>query len=250
MNTAESKVSLANRVALVTGAGSGIGRETAMAFRNAGARVAVADISLAGARETVRLMGASPEEAQAIEVDVSAPRSVEAMVAATLKHFGTLDCAVNNAGIKGTGTLLHELDDAEWQRILAVNLGGVYQCMKHELPSMAAARRGAIVNISSVAGVVGVATIAYTASKHGVVGLTRAAALQYGPLGIRINAICPGAIDTPMTADIPKGQRLVGAIGRTAHPSEIAQAALWLCSDASSFVLGQALAVDGGWTTL
>jgi NAD(P)-dependent dehydrogenase (short-subunit alcohol dehydrogenase family) len=168
------------------------------------------------------------------------------MVAQTVKAFGRLDCALNNAGISGDATALHELSEEAWDRVLAVNLKGVFLCMKHEIAHMLAAGGGAIVNTSSIAGLRG-GSAAYGSSKAGVIAITRSAACQYSARGIRINAICPGATDTPMTMHIAREKRLVGPIGRTGQPEEVAAAMLWLCSDAASYVTGHALPVDGGW---
>jgi NAD(P)-dependent dehydrogenase (short-subunit alcohol dehydrogenase family) len=243
------------KVALVTGASSGIGRATAFAFADEGARVMVADVSTDGGEETVRLIRSRGGEASFIKTDVSRAQDVEAMVAKTIKTYGRLDCAFNNAGIEGTMASIVDCTEENWNRIIATNLKGVWLCMKYELPKMVERKRGAIVNTSSIAGLVGFQGLcAYDASKHGIVGLTQTAALEFAKQGIRVNAVCPGAIETPMLERLEKDQpevqkSVLGSepVGRVGKPEEIAAAVLWLCSDAASFVTGQALAVDGGW---
>jgi NAD(P)-dependent dehydrogenase (short-subunit alcohol dehydrogenase family) len=243
------------KVALVTGGASGLGRASALALARAEARLVVADVDEAGGKETVaRINAAAAAEAHFVSADVTIPEAVEAMVAATLERFGRLDCAVNNAGTTGPGgrTADYALDD--WNRTLALNLTGVFLCMKYEIPRMVEQGGGAIVNMSSGAGLVGFAGLpAYVASKHGVVGLTRAAALEYVKDGVRINAVCPGSTRTPMLEGFMAGdeqiERMMTAsvpLGRLGRPEEIAEAVVWLCSDAASFVVGHAMAVDGG----
>ena len=247
---------LDGRVALITGAASGIGRASARLFAEAGARVAVADIDLPGARDTVASVERDGGEAVALEVDVADAVSVRAMVAATVERFGRLDIAHNNAGIMGAGAEITDMDDAVWQRGIDVMLTGVFLCMKHEIPHMVAQGGGAIVNTSSGAGLIGFPGQAnYVAAKHGVIGLTRSAALEYIGRGVRINAICPGTARSRMVDEWMDGSAEAEAevaalhpIGRIAEPEEIARAALWLASDASSFVVGVALPVDGGYT--
>lgn len=243
-----SPTALAGRVAFVTGAGSGIGRATVRSLAGAGAAVVAADLSLEGASFVAEEVRAHGGAALAVELDVASEPSVTAALAAATAEFGRLDAAVNCAGLRGNPRPLHEATLDDWHRVMDVNLLGVFLCMKHEIIAMLEGGAGAIVNLSSVAGISPGGAAAYGASKHGVVGLTRLAAAQYGSEGIRINVICPGAVDTPMTADIPREKRLVGPIGRTGRPEEIADVATWLCSDAASYVLGQVLAVDGGWT--
>jgi NAD(P)-dependent dehydrogenase (short-subunit alcohol dehydrogenase family) len=242
------------KVALVTGGGSGIGRAAAVGFAAAGARVVVADVDTLGGPETAELAEAAGSEALFIETDVTRVAACEAMVAATVAAYGRLDYALNNAGTTGKGGLTAEYDVDDWRRTLAVNLDSVFFCLRAEIPVMVAAGGGAIVNMGSGAGLVGFAGLpAYVASKHGVVGLTRAAALEYAKKGVRVNAVCPGSVRTPMLesyiAGDEKVERVMTAsvpLGRLGAPEEIAAAVLWLCSDAASFVAGHALAVDGG----
>lgn len=243
------------KVALVTGGGAGIGRATALAFARLGARVTVADINADPAEETARLIRDAGGEALAVAVDVADAEQVESMVARTIETHGRLDFAFNNAGIEGVAAMAHEYTEENWDRLISVNLKGVWLCMRAEIREMLERGGGAIVNCSSIAGLVGFpATPAYTASKHGVVGLTRSAALDYAQRGIRINAVCPGVIDTAMIDRFTHGSeeaeaQLVSSepMGRMGRPEEIADAVIWLCSDGSSFVTGQALAVDGGF---
>lgn len=242
------------KVALVTGAGGGIGRAVACALAAEGASVVVADIVEAG-RETVALIEAAGGNAVFVRTDVQSSADTAAMVREAVDHYGSLDIAVNNAGIDPEVAPEAEWDEVAMARILGVNVQGVFLCLKHEIARMLDQGGGAIVNLASAAGVVGVANKpAYTASKHAVVGLTKASALQYASRGIRINAVCPGAVDTQMLqGNLAEGvdKSLVGAnhpIGRLASPEEIARAVLWLCSDDAGYVLGHALVVDGGLT--
>jgi NAD(P)-dependent dehydrogenase (short-subunit alcohol dehydrogenase family) len=244
------------KVALVTGAGSGIGRATAQAFAREGARVVVADVNVAGLNETVRLIQEAGGQAYGVQADVSQPAQVQQMVDTALAEFGRLDAAVNNAGIEGEQAALAEASAENWDRVIGINLRGAWSCMKAEIPAMLRSGGGAIVNMSSVAGLVGFANISpYVASKHGMVGLTRTAALEYAKQGIRVNAVCPGAIDTPMIDRFTRGDASARAamdamhpMGRMGRPEEIAEVAIWLCSDRASFVTGHALPVDGGMT--
>ena len=246
---------LDGKIALITGAGSGIGRASALTFAREGAKVAVADKLVDGGRETVRMVEAAGGTASFIEVDVSDAASVEAMVNVTVDTYGRLDCAYNNAGIEGQVAPTDSYADDMFDKVIAVNLTGVWLCMKYEIPRLLEQGGGAIVNTASGAGLIGVAGLsAYVASKHGVIGLTKTAALEYAKSGIRVNAVCPGLIQTPMverlTADQPQlGEALVAMepVGRTGRPEEIAESVVWLCSDAASFVTGHAMSVDGGF---
>jgi NAD(P)-dependent dehydrogenase (short-subunit alcohol dehydrogenase family) len=248
---------LDGRVALVTGAASGIGRSSALAFANTGARVVVADVLDEQGRETVDLIESAGGEAIFVAADVSRRGEVERLVKAAVETYGRLDCAHNNAGIEGTGppgAEFHTLPDEAWDQVLNINLKGVWLCMQAEIAQMLAQGGGAIVNTASIAGLVGGFGAAYSAAKHGVVGLTKTAALAYATRGIRVNAVCPGVIETPMVARVR--QRLPSfdqfaimgePIGRLGRPEEIAEAVVWLSSDAASFLTGVALPVDGGW---
>ena len=248
--------SLAGKVAFVTGGGTGIGRAAALAFAREGAAVAVAGRSEGPLRETVRLIEEAGGRALAVRCDVSREEDVKAALGRTVEAFGRLDCAFNNAGVEQKPAPAAELDAEEWDRVVGTDLRGVFLCMKHEIPLMLEHGGGAIVNTSSGAGIVGIrGNMAYTAAKHGVVGMTKAAALDYAASGIRVNAVCPGYIDTSMmdrfTGGTPEGRAKVTAeepIGRVGEPEEIAAAALWLCSDAAAFVVGHAMVVDGGQT--
>jgi NAD(P)-dependent dehydrogenase (short-subunit alcohol dehydrogenase family) len=245
------------RVALVTGAASGIGRASARAFADDGARVVVADVAAEQARETVDLIEAAGGEAIYVPADVSRRGDVERLIAATIETFGRLDCAHNNAGIEGNapaGTEFHDYPDEQWDRVLSINLKGVWLCMQLEIAQMLAQGGGAIVNTASIAGLVGGFGGAYSAAKHGVVGLTKVAALEYATRGIRVNAVCPGGIRTPMLERVfarrPQTEQQFVAgepVGRLGTPEEIAAAVVWLSSDAASFLTGVALPVDGGW---
>lgn len=242
------------KVALVTGGGSGIGRATALAFAREGAKVVVADVVVAGGEETVRLIKAVGSEAIFVKVDMAKAAEVEAMVQKAIATYGRLDCAHNNAGIEGATGKTADYSEEEWTRVITVNLTGVWLCMKYEIPQMLKQGGGAIVNTASDAGLLGVPQMpAYVASKHGVVGLTKTAALEYAKAGIRVNAVCPGVIKTPMVDRITgqrpgRAERMTAAepIGRMGKPEEIAEAVVWLCSDAASFVTGLPMAVDGG----
>jgi len=238
------------RVALVTGAGAGIGRASALAFARAGASVIVADVDRVAAMETVELAGAN---ARFVHVDVASSDSVRKMVAAAIVQFGRLDYAHNNAGVAAAEHEVADLPEDEWDRVQGVMLRGVYLCMKYELPHLIETG-GAIVNTASGAGLVAYPGQApYVSSKHGVLGLTKTAALEYGKLGVRINAVCPGTVLTPMVEKVIEEQDLEPAlialhpIGRIGTADEVANAVLWLCSDGASFVLGHALSVDGGY---
>lgn len=246
--------SFADKVAIVTGATSGIGKATAQALARAGARVVVSGINEALGSRVVEEITRDHGTAVFIRADVSRREDVEHLVSETVRQFGRLDIAFNNAGIEGDTALTADWTEECWLHVLDVNLTGVWRCMKAEIPAMLSNGGGVIVNCSSVAGLVGFAgSAAYVASKHGIIGLTRTAALEYAPMGIRINAICPGVIDTPMVRrvihDDPEQARQILAlepIGRMGNPEEIAAAVLWLCSDAATFVIGHPLVVDGG----
>jgi NAD(P)-dependent dehydrogenase (short-subunit alcohol dehydrogenase family) len=250
-NTAQS---FAGNVVVVTGGGSGMGRAAALAFGREGARVMVADIHGAAAESTAALVREGGGEARSAAMDVSQAVQVEAMIEATMAAWGRLDCAFNNAGINIEHGPLVECSEEEWERVLAVNLKGVWLCMKAEIPRMLASGGGRIVNNASIVGLAGSRnTPAYVASKHGIVGLTRAAALEYGQAGIRVNAVCPGAIKTQMyldrEGDDPENNARIAsanALKRLGSPEDVAGAVLWLCSDAASFVTGHCLVVDGG----
>jgi NAD(P)-dependent dehydrogenase (short-subunit alcohol dehydrogenase family) len=248
---------LHGRVALVTGAASGIGRAAALAFAREGARVVVSDVAVNAGEETVGMVRDKGGEAHFVRSDIADPVQVERLVREVVDGFGRLDCAFNNAGVPGAEAKMVEAGEDVWHRVIAVNLTGVWLCMKHEIARMLAqGGGGAIVNTASVAGLRGFARHgAYTASKWGVVGLTKTAALEYARHGIRVNAVCPGYIRTGMTRPMLEShpgleERIVRIepLGRIGDPDEIAEAVVWLCSDAASFVTGQALPVDGGLT--
>lgn len=249
---------LKDKVAIVTGAGSGIGRASALAFARAGARVTVADVDVAGGNATLELIRQAGGEAQFVATDVSDAVAVQTLIAKTVSAFGRLDCAFNNAGVLLEEALLDGnpssgWDEAIFDRTWRINAKGVMLCMKYEIHQMRQqGGGGAIVNTSSVEGVRGTAGHpSYSASKHAVLGLTRSAALEVGRLGIRVNAVCPGVIRTPMIdSTVEKiGQESLAAyhpLGRIGEPEDVAQAALWLCSAGASFITGHALPVDGG----
>jgi len=246
---------LDKKVAIVTGAATGIGRATALALARAGAHVVVADIDVERGEKVAQEIENLGVESLFVRTDVAKRADAAHLVDRTVTHFGCLDIAVNNAGIEGLQAPTHECTFENWDRTIAVNLTGVFACMCAEIPKMLDVGGGAIVNVSSVAGLVGFAGIpAYTASKHGVVGLTKTAALDYATQGIRVNAVCPGVIATEMitrfTHDDPESAAAMVTmepVGRLGTVEEIADTIVWLCSDQASFVTGQAIAVDGGF---
>jgi NAD(P)-dependent dehydrogenase (short-subunit alcohol dehydrogenase family) len=251
-------MSFAGKVVLVTGAAAGIGRATALAFGRAGACVVVADTSVEGGHATAGMIVEAGGKALYVKADVSRASDVEALVEKTVNYYGRIDCAVNNAAIEEESQNLADGDEAQFDRIMGVNLKGVWLCLKHELRKMAEQGGGAIVNVSSAAGLVAAPAHAiYAASKHAVVGLTRSAAVEYAKSGIRVNSVCPGSVKTAMLArvlerepQVEKKLKAAHPAGRFAEPAEIANAIMWLCSEQSSFVTGHQLAVDGGLTAL
>jgi NAD(P)-dependent dehydrogenase (short-subunit alcohol dehydrogenase family) len=249
-------ISFENKVALITGAGSGLGLATAQAFAGAGASVAVADWNEKSVRSAVDKLVASGHKAAAIRCDVSNDVEVEAMVRETIAKFGRLDVAYNNAGVQNELAETADSTAKDYDRVMGINLRGIWNSMKFELQHMRKQGSGAIVNCSSLGGLVGGAERGiYHAAKHGVLGFTKSAALEYGARGIRINAICPGLIQTPMSdqmvaagqGDALKALEKMIPMARVGRPEEIASAVLWLCSDAASYVTGQSISVDGGF---
>ncbi|WP_149540792.1 SDR family NAD(P)-dependent oxidoreductase [Siccirubricoccus phaeus] len=251
---------LEGKSALITGAGSGIGRAAALAFAREGAWVAAADLTLETAQRTLAAIEAAGGQGVAIACDVTDDAAVAAMVAATVNAFGGLDCAFNNAGIapyqvNAIGVATADIEEAAWQRILDVNLTGVWRCLRHEVAQMRRQGGGAIVNTASIGGLVGLrGSSAYAVSKHAVLGLTKTAAIDHAADNIRVNAVCPGYIETPMTEESMRraGERILARVpmARLGQPGEIAEAVVWMCSDRASFVTGAAWTVDGGYTAV
>lgn len=243
-----------DRVALVTGDGSGIGRASALAFSKAGARVAAVDIDAKGAGETVRMITETGGTAIFMEADVSSSAAVESTVQAVVRVYGRLDFAHNNAGIEGDIAKTAEYSEENWDKVIATNLKSAWLCLKYELLQMIPRGQGVIVNTSSVYGLLGCerGMPAYAASKHGIIGLTKTAALEYAPSGIRVNAVCPGPVNTPfrerLVAKSAEGCKEPDRypLGRIAEPDEIAHAVIWLCSDEASFITGSTIVIDGG----
>lgn len=242
-----------NKVAIVTGGSFGIGRATAIAFAAGGAKVVIADWVEDG--ETLNSIKSAGGDAIFVKCDVSNEADVRMLVDTTIAQYGRLDFAFNNAGVEGQSAPTHECTNDNWEKTIGVNLKGVWLCMKYEISQMLKQGQGAIVNNASIAGLVGFVNIpAYVASKHGVIGLTKNAALEYAKHGIRVNVVCPGVIKTPMIdrftgkdKEVEKQFADKEPIGRFGQPEEVANAVTWLCSDSASFVTGHPLAVDGGW---
>lgn len=246
---------LFNKVALITGASSGIGRAAAIAFAKEGAKVVLASRNEKSSLETLQMVEEVGGEGIFVKTDVAIARDVENAVRQTLATFGRLDCAFNNAGVSGPAGPLFHLSEEEFEHVIDVNLKGVWLCLKYELPAMLANGGGSIVNMSSAAGLMGTAgTAAYTASKHGVVGLTKVAALEYAKARVRVNVVCPSVIDNTVMVEHVKAaypdvyNYLLGThpVGRIGQPEEVANAVVWLCSDEASFVTGVAFPIDGG----
>jgi NAD(P)-dependent dehydrogenase (short-subunit alcohol dehydrogenase family) len=243
------------KVAIVTGGAGGIGRATAVAFARKGARVVVADVDTPGGQETVEMIETEGGQALFVETDVSDSDDVQKMVQQTIDAYGRLDIAFNNAGIEGEQAPTAEGSEDNWDRVIDINLKGVWLCMREEIPHMFEQGGGAIVNMSSVAGRVGFENLpAYVASKHGVLGLTKTAALEYATQDVRVNAVCPGVIHTEMIDRVTGGDEemleayaKMAPVERMGEPQEVADAVVWLCSRKASFVTGHALTVDGGY---
>lgn len=260
MTNTGTGMALKDRVVIATGAATGIGRAAALMFAKAGAKVAVADIDKVEGQVTADLIVKAGGQALFIATDVSSEESVKALVARTVEHFGKLDGAFNNAGIEMGHKPVHEIELAQWQRVMSVDLTGVFLCIKHQVPAMLASGGGAIVNTASNLGLVAIPNGAeYIAAKHGVIGLTRAAAVDYAKKGVRINAVLPGVTQTPMVERLMEDPsffemfetiRKAHPIGRLAKPDEVAATATWLLSDAASYVVGAAIVVDGGYVTI
>ncbi len=249
---------LVGKVIIVTGAASGIGRASALCFAEEGAKVVVADVAVQGGQQTVKMIADTGSEALFVKCDVSNIAEVKSMVERTVETYGKLNCAFNNAGIEGVNAPLADYPDEIWDKAIGINLIGVYHCMKHEIPAMLKSGGGSIVNNSSILGVVGFANAsAYVAAKHGVLGLTKTAAIEYATQGIRVNAVCPGFIETPMlerggitsNPELRKFVTDLHPMKRMGKPEEIAESVIWLFSDAASFVTGTSLFIDGGYVS-
>ena len=246
---------LEGKIALITGAGSGIGRATAKIFAREGARLVLGDVVEAGGNETLAMIKELGADGIFVKSDVANENDVEALIAHAVTHYGRLDCAFNNAGIGGAGRLTHEYTLAEWNRVIAINLTGVWLCMRAEIVQMLKQGSGVIINTSSIMGLTGAIKVpAYTAAKHGVAGITKAAALEYARHGIRINAVCPAPIYTPMLMagfekrpDMEARYARSEPMKRIGQPEEIGEAVAWLCSDKASYVTGLPMPIDGGY---
>ena len=242
------------KVVIITGAASGIGRATAQIFAREGARVIIADVNEKGGEETLSMINKQGHQGMFVKTDITVETDIKTLIDRAMNAHGRLDAAYNNAGVEGKQALTADMPPNEFDKIIAANLRGVYLCMRYQILAMLKGGGGAIVNTASAAGLIGIPGMsAYCASKHGVIGLTKAAALEYAKSGIRVNCVCPGAIDTPMLSRVTQtdpavlGQLIASEpIGRMGRPSEIGEAAVWLCSDHASFVTGHAMAVDGG----
>lgn len=253
-----ANLSFTGKVVLVTGAASGIGRAIALGFGRAGASVVVADVSIEGGHATAAMIVENGGKALYVQCNVTRAAEVEALVEKTINYYGRLDYAVNNAAVEEERQPLADGDDEQFDRIMAVNVKGVWLCMKHQLRQMVKQGGGAIVNMADVGGLVGAPNHAiYGASKHAVVGLTKSAAVEYARDGIRVNVLCPAAVKTPMLARAierdPASEKKIKAahpMGRVADATEIANTALWLCSDMASYVNGHEMVVDGGYTAI
>lgn len=241
------------KVAVITGGSFGIGRATALAFAQRGADIAIADwIENKETEEAIKKEGV---KVLFLKCDVSNSSDVKAFIEKVISTFGRIDFAFNNAGVEGNNALIHECTEENWDKTIGINLRGVWLCMKHEIPHMLRQGKGAIVNCASVAGLIGFPGLpAYVVSKHGIVGLTKNAGLEYAKLGIRVNAVCPGVIKTDMidrvtgkNKEVEKQYESMEPVERMGKPEEVAEAVVWLCSDAASFITGHAMPVDGGW---
>ena len=244
--------SMKSKVAVVTGGSSGIGMASSLAFARNGAKVVVADVIVKGGEETVRMIEEGGGQSIFIKADVSSAADVEALIEKAVQTYGGLDYAHNNAGVMGMDLSTADYTEEDWDRTIDINLKGVWLCMKYEISQMLKQGKGTIVNTASIGGLGAIPNApAYLASKHGVLGLTKAAAVEYADKGIRVNAICPGVTDTPMIESRAGGKRVVTQpTGRMGRPEEIAEAVMWLCSDAASFVNGHGLVIDGGSSVL